>query len=186
LTSCCHGNGEDRIDSPPDRAFAPCHDAALCLGGRHVRLNLADQIAVDRVDLGMLDSFLTSERAPSESMMLSDLDGFLTGIAIGPELVLPSEWLPLIGGGEAPEFADEAEASAILGTITGRYNEILRQVRHGALDPVSGPIATAPLSQPTGSRDSCRRSCCAQAHGNDCSSPSATVGFVADPGPVRR
>ncbi len=97
---------------------------------------LADEIAVDRVDLETLDSFLMSDRAPSESMMLSDLDGFLTGIAVGPELVLPSEWLPLIWGGEAPEFADEGEAKAILGSIMGRYNEILRQARDDAFEPV--------------------------------------------------
>ena len=97
---------------------------------------LADEIAVDCVDLETLDSFLMSDRAPSESMMLSDLDGFLTGIAVGPELVLPSEWLPLIWGGEAPEFADEGEAKAILGSIMGRYNEILRQVRDDAFEPV--------------------------------------------------
>ena len=68
--------------------------------------------------------------------MLSDLDGFLTGIAVGPELVLPSEWLPLIWRGEAPEFADEAEAKAILGAIMARYNEILRQIADNDLDPV--------------------------------------------------
>jgi uncharacterized protein len=96
----------------------------------------ADEIAVDRVDLDALDAFLMSDHAPSEGMMLSDLDGFLTGIAVGPELILPSEWLPLIWGGEAPEFADEAEAKTILGTIMGRYNEILRQIENDALDPV--------------------------------------------------
>jgi uncharacterized protein len=96
---------------------------------------LADQIP-DPVDLEALDSFLLSDRAPSESMGLSDLDGFLTGIAVGPELVLPGEWLPLIWGGEGPEFADEAEAKAILGIIMGRYNEILRQIENDALDPV--------------------------------------------------
>ena len=42
--------------------------------------------------------------------MLSDLDGFLTGIALRPELVMPSEWLPIIFGGDVPEFADEVEA----------------------------------------------------------------------------
>ena len=83
-----------------------------------------------------LDCFLMSERSPPQSMMLSDLDGFLTGIAVGPELVLPSEWLPLVFGGDAPEFADEAEAKAILGAITGRYNEILRQVADDDLQPV--------------------------------------------------
>jgi uncharacterized protein len=94
------------------------------------------EIPIERVDLEALDDFLTSDRSPPESMMLSDLDGFLTGIAVGPELVLPSEWLPLIFGGEAPEFADEAEAKAILGTVMGRYNEILRHVADDGLDPV--------------------------------------------------
>jgi uncharacterized protein len=42
----------------------------------------------------------------------------------------------VIWGGEAPEFADEAEAKAILGTIMGRYNEILRQIAGDDLDPV--------------------------------------------------
>lgn len=85
---------------------------------------LAQEIPIDRVvDLEVLDSFLMSDRSPSDSMMLSDLDGFLTGIAIGPELVLPSEWLPLIWGGDAPEFADEDEAKAILDAIMSRYNE---------------------------------------------------------------
>jgi uncharacterized protein len=90
----------------------------------------------DRVDLELLDRFLSSERSPSDGMMLSDLDGFLTGIAVGPEIVLPSEWLPLIWRGEAPEFADEAEAKAILGAIMARYNEILRQIADNDLDPV--------------------------------------------------
>jgi uncharacterized protein len=48
-------------------------------------------LPIDRVDLEALDSFLASDRSAPESMMLSDLDGFLTGIAVGPELVLPSE-----------------------------------------------------------------------------------------------
>jgi uncharacterized protein len=91
----------------------------------------AHEIPLDGVDLETLDRFLMSDRSPSESMMLSDLDGFLTDIAVGPELVMPSEWLR-----EAPEFADEAEAQAILGAIMGRYNEILRQVANDDLDPV--------------------------------------------------
>jgi uncharacterized protein len=67
---------------------------------------------------------------------LSDLDGYLTAIAIGPELVLPSEWLPPIWGGGAPEFADLDEANAILGSIMARYNEILREIADDAPAPV--------------------------------------------------
>lgn len=94
------------------------------------------EVPLDRVDLQALDRFLMSDRSPAESMMLSDLDGFLTGIAVGPELVMPSEWLPVIFGDEAPEFADEAEANGILGAIMGRYNEILHQIADDDLDPV--------------------------------------------------
>ncbi|MCC6890130.1 MAG: UPF0149 family protein [Hyphomicrobiales bacterium] len=96
----------------------------------------AHEIPLDRVDLEALDDFLMSERAPPDSMLLSDLDGFLTGIAVGPELVMPSEWLPLVFGGDGPVFADLDESRAILGIIMARYNEILRQVADDTCDPV--------------------------------------------------
>jgi uncharacterized protein len=78
-----------------------------------------------RIDLDALDDYLMSDHAPDNSMGLSDLDGFLTGIVVGPELILPSEWLPLIWGGDEPEFQTEDEMRTVLGTIMGRYNEIV-------------------------------------------------------------
>ena len=77
------------------------------------------------IDLDALDDYLMSDHAPDDSMGLSDLDGFLTGIVVGPELILPSEWLPVIWGGEEPEFETEAEMRTVLSTIMGRYNEII-------------------------------------------------------------
>jgi uncharacterized protein len=77
------------------------------------------------LDLDALDDYLMSDHAPDDSMGLSDLDGFLTGIVIGPELIKPSEWLPVIWGGGEPEFETEAEMRTVLGTIMGRYNEII-------------------------------------------------------------
>ena len=44
------------------------------------------------IDLDGLDGYLMSDHAPDDSMGLSDLDGFLTGVVVGPELILPSEW----------------------------------------------------------------------------------------------
>ena len=44
---------------------------------------------------------------------------------VSPELILPSEWLPVIWGGEEPEFRTEEEMRTVLGTIMGRYNEIV-------------------------------------------------------------
>ena len=73
-------------------------------------------------------------------MLVSDLDGFLTGIAIGPELIMPSEWLPRIWGEDGePEFQDEDETTDVIGTIIRRFQEIGQAVdtgRQDALDPV--------------------------------------------------
>jgi uncharacterized protein len=78
------------------------------------------------VDLEALDRFLMSDASPEDCMQLSDLDGFLTGIAIGPELIVPSEWLPAVWGGDEPAFESIEQAQTVIGTIMGRYNEILR------------------------------------------------------------
>ena len=77
------------------------------------------------IDLDALDDYLMSDHAPDDSMGLSDLDGFLTCIAIGPELIPPSEWLPVIWGGDEPEFESDQEMQIVLGTIMSRYNEII-------------------------------------------------------------
>lgn len=94
------------------------------------------EVPVASVGHKALEAFLESERSPPESMLLSDLDGFLTGIAIGPELIMPSEWLPVVWGGEEPVFDDDREAQAVLGGIMSRYNDILRQVQEGTFEPI--------------------------------------------------
>ncbi len=76
-------------------------------------------------DLKALDEYLLSETSPANSMLLSDLDGFLTGIVVGPELVPPSEWFPVIWSGEEPRFDSESQMRNIIGTIMNRYNEIV-------------------------------------------------------------
>jgi uncharacterized protein len=76
------------------------------------------------IDLEALALYLDSDRSPDDCMGLSNLDGFLTGVIIGPELILPSEWLPVIWGDGEPEFESDAEMRTVIGTIMGRYNEI--------------------------------------------------------------
>src|SRR5207342_2734396 len=49
----------------------------------------------DPVDLEPLGDFLDSTRAPEACMDLSELDGFLAGLAVGPAPVPPDEWLPM-------------------------------------------------------------------------------------------
>jgi uncharacterized protein len=90
------------------------------------------------VDLDALSAYLLSDRSPPDCMDVSQLDGFLAGVLVGPDLIMPSEFLPVVWGGGQPDFADAAEAEAILGSILGRYNEIA-----GSLD--ASPPSFAPV-----------------------------------------
>lgn len=78
----------------------------------------------DHIDLEALDRYLDSDLSPDDCMGLSDLDGFLTGVVVGPELIMPSEWLPVIWGNEEPDFESTTHAESIIGLIMDRSNEI--------------------------------------------------------------
>jgi uncharacterized protein len=78
----------------------------------------------DNIDLGELDDYLDSDTSPDDCMGMSDLDGFLTAIVVGPDLIMPSEWLPVIWRDEEPEFESTAQAETIISLIMCRYNEI--------------------------------------------------------------
>ncbi len=98
----------------------------------------------DPVDLEPLGDFLDSARAPEACMDLSELDGFLAGLAVGPDPVPTEEWLPMVWDDEDPEFEDQAEADLILGTMFARYNEIVEglDADDSGYDPVYWQDAT--------------------------------------------
>lgn len=101
---------------------------------------------MSEIDLEALDEYLMSDTSPEDCMLLSDLDGFLTGIVVGPEPIPSSEWMPAIWGGEEPVFETEQQAQVILGTIMGRYNEIVATMESdpAGLEPIfyEGPDRT--------------------------------------------
>jgi uncharacterized protein len=111
-------------------------DASGVIEARVAKVPMAEYLSRSEFDLDLLDEFLSSDRSPDESLQLSDLDGFLTGIAVGPEPILPHEWLPVIWGGGTPAFADDREAENVIGAIFGRYNQILREIEEGDFGPV--------------------------------------------------
>ena len=57
-------------------------------------------------------------------MDLSELDGFLAGLAAGPEIVPRDEWLAEVWDNEEPEYADEFEQQAVEQAIFDRYAAI--------------------------------------------------------------
>ncbi|MDQ6987417.1 MAG: UPF0149 family protein [Mariprofundaceae bacterium] len=78
--------------------------------------------------LQKLDEFLNSENVPSTTMDIATLEGFLTAIVIGPQIVVPSEWLPWVWDfedGEAEvEFASVEQAEWVINSIMGMMNSI--------------------------------------------------------------
>ena len=65
-----------------------------------------------------------------ESMTLDMLDGFLHAIAIGPETVMPSQWLPMVwgqqeSGGVMPPADTLEQANHLLGLVMRHFNSIV-------------------------------------------------------------
>ena len=73
---------------------------------------------------GALQTFLAHPSRPAGTLRYHEVQGFLFAVASAPELILPSEWQPIIFGDKDAEFASLDEAQEILGQITALYNSI--------------------------------------------------------------
>ena len=93
--------------------------------------------AITDTDLERLGEFLASDDAP-KAMDVAKLEGWLTALAIGPGLVLPSAWLPWVWdferGQEAVTFQSEQQANEVLSTLMGLSNRIIETFQQ---DPAS-------------------------------------------------
>lgn len=73
-------------------------------------------------DLEDLDAYLSSDESPDNCMMLSDLDGFLHGIACCPVPIPFEEWMSLALGGkpeDVPSWVLEGIANIYVNIIEG-------------------------------------------------------------------
>ena len=72
-------------------------------------------------------------------MLLSELDGFLTGVLVCPDPILPGEWLQNVWGvdegGVAP-FEDPLDVQWFADAVMARYNEIVRDLGRGKPQPI--------------------------------------------------
>ena len=78
----------------------------------------------------LLTDFLASERAPTGSLSMLALDGYLTALHAGPSLIPPGEWMAGIWGDE-PVFDNIEEAQSILGALMLHYNAIGTELDKG-------------------------------------------------------
>lgn len=65
-----------------------------------------------------------------ETMLLEELDGFIAGLLVCPDLIKPGEWLPIIwnrdGGDQQPAFDNLDHVNRILALIMEHYNGVAR------------------------------------------------------------
>ncbi len=83
-------------------------------------MNELDHFLLDRVD----DSAYIDGQ--DEGLLgLSELDGFFTAIASGPELISPSEWMPAVWGDQAPAWTSPEAFERIFQLMTRHYNGVV-------------------------------------------------------------
>jgi uncharacterized protein len=71
-----------------------------------------------------LKAFLADPRRPKGTLQYHELQGFLFSIAGAPELVRPSEWMPVIFADREAMYEDIEEARLILGELMSVYNAV--------------------------------------------------------------
>ncbi|MDD5363711.1 MAG: UPF0149 family protein [Gallionellaceae bacterium] len=92
-------------------------------------------------EFDQLDSFLMAEGRPRTIMDIAMLDGFFTALLIGPNTLLPSQWLPVVWGETKDEpmvFESSAQMEHIIGLIMRLYGARTEDLQEGVdlYDPV--------------------------------------------------
>jgi uncharacterized protein len=86
-------------------------------------------------ELMELDARLLALPESRGGMLLSELDGFLAGVLVCPELIPPSEWLPSIWGEDTedaePAFNQKSELEEFVGLLFKHYNTIAGDLNQG-------------------------------------------------------
>src|SRR5436309_7334125 len=64
------------------------------------------------------------------TMLLEELDGFIAGLLVCPDLIKPGEWLPIIwnrdSADQQPAFDNLDHVNRVLGLVMEHYNSVAR------------------------------------------------------------
>lgn len=85
-----------------------------------------DGVALEWREREWLAALLQHETMPPDAMTFEEVDGLFHALVIGPDLVLPSEYLREIWG-EGPEFEDLAQAQKALELLQRHWNAIAKR-----------------------------------------------------------
>lgn len=93
-------------------------------------------------DLEWLDDILLKYGNDASVLDVSELDGMTTALLSGPDVIMPSQWMPMIWGGKEhlPEWASEQEFTRFTELTFQHMNDIGERLRHAPeqFDPLFG------------------------------------------------
>ena len=81
----------------------------------------------------LLTRFLSAPQRPEDTLTYPQLAGFLFGLANGPELIQPSEWIPLVFNDQDAGYETDDEANQVLQAMMALYNDSVRERPGGAV-----------------------------------------------------
>lgn len=75
-----------------------------------------------------LAEFLAAPERAEGTLTYHETQGFLFAVACSPELVMPSEWMPIVLTDESAVYAELDEANAVMADLMALYNAVNEQV----------------------------------------------------------
>lgn len=111
--------------------FLPGTSLRFASNGRPKLMDILQPLSEAEFD--ELDRFLVSDAMPDECMDISMLDGFLTALLIGPNMIMPSEWLPHVWGETAEQpmrWESAQQAKRMTAFIMRHMNDIAWQLEN--------------------------------------------------------
>lgn len=87
-----------------------------------------DPIDSDAID-DTLEYFFDKYASDDSILTLTELDGFLAGLACAPEALMPSQWLPAMWGGERamPDWEEQEEIEEFHEALMVVYNSVMAE-----------------------------------------------------------
>lgn len=86
-----------------------------------------------KAEIRRLEEVLANVEVMPNAMCVSELDGFIAGLLLCPEMIMPSEWLPEVwGSDDEPTFDNMAQAQKTMAAVMAHYNRVAERLANPA------------------------------------------------------
>jgi uncharacterized protein len=96
-------------------------------------------------EIDHLEALLGNLEVMLDAMCVSELDGYVAGLLLCPDMIMPSEWLPEVWSlDDEPEFDSMEQAQETIGAVMAHYNRVAQNLSNRTkpyeivLDPAEG------------------------------------------------